>query len=148
MLSWRDCSWHGCFELHALSVPGEGDFYSHFISFPGVKIYKTSHLTKFCSELLSGTLSSREDLIHCTSPFRKLTSLRLRGESMFVRVWRGGLAISLLFALLAFSAFSIIIGPIHQMGLVPSKVYRAPDILYDFNMEIPVWSIVVVSGGI
>ena len=34
------------------------------------------------------------------------------------------------------------------MGLVPSKNYRAPDILYDSNMAIPVWSIVAVSSGI
>ena len=42
----------------------------------------------------------------------------------------------------------MIIEPIHEMGLVPSKNYRATDILYDFNMAIPVWSIVAVSSGI
>ncbi|EDR01555.1 uncharacterized protein LACBIDRAFT_333248 [Laccaria bicolor S238N-H82] len=72
----------------------------------------------------------------------QLTSLWLRGEAKFVRVLRGVLAISFLFTVLAFSAFLIIIDPIHETGLVPTKDYRAPDILYDFNMELPVWSIV------
>lgn len=73
---------------------------------------------------------------------RNIWKSAFRGEAKFVRVLRGVLAISFLFAVLAFSAFLIIIDPIHETGLVPTKDYRAPDILYDFNMELPVWSIV------
>lgn len=66
----------------------------------------------------------------------------LAGEARGIIASRFLLAIPLLLALLLFSAISIIIEPIHEIGLVPHKDYRAPEILYDFNMEPPVWSIV------
>ncbi|EDR04005.1 uncharacterized protein LACBIDRAFT_295116, partial [Laccaria bicolor S238N-H82] len=66
----------------------------------------------------------------------------LAGEAKGIIAFRFLLAIPLLLALLLFSAISIIIEPIHEIGLVPHKDYRAPELLYDFNMEPPVWSIV------
>ncbi|KAL0947349.1 hypothetical protein HGRIS_013466 [Hohenbuehelia grisea] len=73
---------------------------------------------------------------------RTMLKISAIGEHRVVVTVRAICALAILAGLAAFAVVSIVIDPVRETGLVPSKSYHTTDLVYDFNMAPPVWSII------
>ncbi|KAF8148833.1 hypothetical protein B0H34DRAFT_802726 [Crassisporium funariophilum] len=68
--------------------------------------------------------------------------LEAMGEAVPIRALRGVIGAFFLIVICSFALVEIVLEPVKETALVPTKDLHTTDIAYDFDMEIPVWSIV------